>query len=264
MNITLSGKRAVVSGSTSGIGYAIVAGLALAGAHVILNGRAGGRVDEAVRRLKTDIPEAAVEGIAADLGTAEGVAAFLAKAPAVDILVNNLGIYEHKPFFDIQDEDWERFFRINVLSGVRLSRHYLPGMIERGWGRIVFLSSESGVQIPVEMIHYGMTKTAQLAISRGLAELAAGSGVTVNAVLPGPTRSEGVGRLVADLARTQGKTEAEVEAAFFATARPSSLIKRFAEVEEVANLVVYACSEQASATTGAALRVDGGIVRSIV
>ena len=264
MNITLSGKRAVVSGSTSGIGYAIVAGLALAGAHVILNGREGGRVDEAVRRLKADIPEAAVEGIAADLGTADGVAAFLAKAPAVDILVNNLGIYEHKPFFDIQDEDWESFFSINVLSGVRLSRHYLPGMIERGWGRIVFVSSESGVQIPVDMIHYGMTKTAQLAISRGLAELAAGSGVTVNAVLPGPTRSEGVGRLVADMARTQGKTEAEVEAAFFATARPSSLIKRFAEVEEVANLVVYACSEQASATTGAALRVDGGIVRSIV
>lgn len=263
MNIELTGKRAVISGSTAGIGYAIASGLAGAGAHVILNGRTADRVDAAVRRLKADVPNASVEGIAADLGTVEGAEALFAKAPTADILVNNLGIFEPKPFLDIPDADWERFFRVNVLSGVRLSRHYLPDMIKTGWGRIVFLSSESGVQIPVEMIHYGMTKTAQLAVSRGLAEMAAGSGVTVNAVLPGPTRSEGVGQFVADLARTQGKSEAEVEAAFFATVRPSSLIKRFAEVEEVANLVVYVCSEQASATTGAALRVDGGVVRSI-
>jgi hypothetical protein len=188
----------------------------------------------------------------------------MAKAPAADILVNNLGIFEPKLFLDIPDEDWERFFRVNVLSGVRLARHYLPGMMEGGWGRIVFISSESAIQIPAEMIHYGMTKTAQLAVSRGLAEVAAGTGVTVNTVLPGPTRSEGVGQFVADLARTQDKSEAEVEADFFATMRPSSLIKRFAEVEEVASLVVYVCSPQASATTGAALRVDGGVIRAVV
>jgi NAD(P)-dependent dehydrogenase (short-subunit alcohol dehydrogenase family) len=264
MNIDLAGKRAVISGSTAGIGYAIARGLAGAGAHVILNSRTEGRVEEAVRRLRSEVPNASAEGVAADLGTVEGAAVFTAKAPAADILVNNLGIFEPKPFLDIPDEDWERFFRINVLSGVRLARHYLPGMMERGWGRVVFMSSESAIQIPAEMIHYGMTKTAQLAVSRGLAEIAAGTGVTVNAVLPGPTRSEGVGQFVADLARTQGKSEAEVEADFFATMRPSSLIKRFAEVEEVASLVVYVCSPQASATTGAALRVDGGVIRAVV
>jgi NAD(P)-dependent dehydrogenase (short-subunit alcohol dehydrogenase family) len=264
MKIDLAGKRAVISGSTAGIGYAIACGLAGAGAHVILNGRTENRVEEAVRRLTGQVPNASAEGIAADLGTGEGAAAFVTKAPAADILVNNLGIFEPKPFLDIPDEDWERFFRVNVLSGIRLARHYLPGMMERGWGRIVFLSSESAIQIPAEMIHYGMTKTAQVAVSRGLAEMAAGTGVTVNAVLPGPTRSEGVGQFVADLARTQGKLESEVEADFFATMRPSSLIKRFAEVEEVANLVVYVCSQQASATTGAALRVDGGVIRAIV
>jgi NAD(P)-dependent dehydrogenase (short-subunit alcohol dehydrogenase family) len=263
VNIDLSGKRAVISGSTAGIGYAIACGLAGAGAHVILNGRTESRVDEALRRLRAEVANASAEGVAADLGTHEGTEAVMAKAPAADILVNNLGIFEPKPFLDIPDEDWERFFRINVLSGVRLARLYLPGMMERGWGRIVFMSSESGVQIPPEMIHYGMTKTAQLAISRGLAEMAAGTGVTVNAVLPGPTRSEGVGQFVADLARAEGKSEAEVEADFFATMRPSSLIKRFAEVEEVASLVVYICSPQASATTGAALRVDGGVIRAI-
>lgn len=264
MNIILSGRRAVISGSTAGIGYAIAAALARAGAHVVVNGRTEKRVAGAVGRLLSENPDARVEGVAADLGTAAGAATLFAKVPAADILVNNLGIFEPKAFLDIPDDDWERFFRINVLSGVRLSRQYLPGMIERGWGRIVFLSSESGVQIPVEMIHYGMTKTAQLAVSRGLAEFAAGTGVTVNAVLPGPTRSEGVGQFVADLARAQGRSEAEVEADFFATVRPSSLIKRLAEVEEVASLVVYACSPQASATTGAALRVDGGVIRAIV
>ncbi len=264
MKIDLTGRRAVISGSTAGIGYAIARGLAVAGAHVVVNGRTDGRVEEAVRRLRAEVATASAEGIAADLGTAEGAEAFTAQAPAADILVNNLGIFEPKPFLDIPDEDWERFFRVNVLSGVRLARHYLPRMMERGWGRVVFLSSESGLQIPPEMIHYGMTKTAQLALSRGLAELAAGSGVTVNAVLPGPTRSEGVGQFVADLARAQGKSESEVEADFFATMRPSSLIRRFAAVQEVANLVVYVCSPQASATTGAALRVDGGVARSIV
>jgi NAD(P)-dependent dehydrogenase (short-subunit alcohol dehydrogenase family) len=204
VNIDLSGKRAVISGSTAGIGYAIACGLAGAGAHVILNGRTESRVDEALRRLRAEVANASAEGVAADLGTREGTEAVMAKAPAADILVNNLGIFEPKPFLDIPDEDWERFFRINVLSGVRLARLYLPGMMERGWGRIVFMSSESGVQIPPEMIHYGMTKTAQLAISRGLAEMAAGTGVTVNAVLPGPTRSEGVGQFVADLARSAG------------------------------------------------------------
>lgn len=264
MNIDLAGKRAVISGSTAGIGYAIARGLVRAGAQVVVNGRSESRVEEAVQRLRAEVPDVAVQGIAADLGTAEGTAAFTAQAPAADILVNNLGIFEPKDFLDIPDEDWERFFRVNVLSGVRLARHYLPGMMERGWGRVVFLSSESAIQIPPEMIHYGMTKTAQLAISRGLAEMAAGTGVTVNAVLPGPTRSEGVGQFVADLARSQGTSESEVEADFFATMRPSSLIRRFADVEEVANLVVYVCSPQASATTGAALRVDGGIVRSII
>ncbi|MCP5365861.1 MAG: SDR family oxidoreductase [Hyphomicrobiales bacterium] len=264
MNIDLSNKRAVISGSTAGIGYAIAVGLARAGAHVIVNGRTMGRVEDAVERLKNEVPNAHAQGIAADLGTPEGVATLSATVPQVDILINNLGIFEPKSFLDIPDEDWERFFRINVMSGVWLSRQYLQGMMDRGWGRVVFLSSESGVQIPVEMIHYGMTKTAQLAIARGLAEMAAGTGVTVNAVLPGPTHSEGVGQFVADLAQSQGKSEAEVEADFFATVRPSSLIKRFATVEEVANMVVYTCSEQASATTGAALRVDGGVVRSIV
>lgn len=264
MNIDLTGKLALISGSTAGIGYAIAVGLARAGARVIVNGRTEERVSFAVERLKNEVPSSQVEGIAADLGTRDGVAVLSAHISSVDILVNNLGIFEPKPFFDIPDEDWERFFRINVMSGVWLSRQYLKGMMDRNWGRVVFLSSESGVQIPVEMIHYGMTKTAQLAIARGLAELAAGTGVTVNAVLPGPTHSEGVGQFVADLAESQGKSEADVEAEFFATVRPSSLIKRFATVEEVANMVVYTCSEQASATTGAALRVDGGVVRSIV
>ncbi len=264
MIIDLEGKRAVVSGSTAGIGYAIAHGLARAGASVVLNGRNEAGVEAAVARLRGEAPGVVVEGIAADLGTADGVEAFVAKAPAADILVNNLGIFEPKPFMEISDGDWETFFRVNVMSGVRLSRHYLGGMMERGWGRVVFISSESGVNIPAEMIHYGVTKTAQLALARGLAEDAVGTGVTVNSVLPGPTRSEGVEQFIEDMARTQGKTVDDVEAEFFATVRPSSLIKRFASVEEVANMVIYVCSEQASATTGAALRVDGGCVRSII
>jgi len=262
MHIDLSSKHAVVTGSTAGIGYAIAAGLAKAGATVVINGRTPSRVETAVAQLKKDVPNAKLVGVAGDLSTAEGAAAFIKQVPKTDILINNLGIFEPKPFFEIPDEDWERFFQVNIMSAVRLSRHYAPGMKERGWGRIEFLSSESGVQIPVEMVHYGFTKTALLAISRGLAETLAGSGVTVNAVLPGPTRSEGVGDFFEKMAGDQGKSTDELEAAFIAEHRPSSLIKRLATTEEVANMCVYLASEQASATTGAALRVDGGVVKS--
>jgi NAD(P)-dependent dehydrogenase (short-subunit alcohol dehydrogenase family) len=263
MIIDLSGKQAVVTGSTSGIGFAIAQGLAMAGAAVVINGRSEKNVDAATRRLREEVPPAKVEGVAADLGTAAGVAAFVARVGAADILVNNLGIFEPKPFADISDADWQRFFETNVMSGVRMSRHYLPGMVARGWGRVVFISSESGLNIPVEMVHYGMTKTAQLAVSRGLAESVAGTGVTVNAVLPGPTRSEGVVDFFAKIANEKGVSVDELEKQFIATHRPTSLTKRLATVEEVANMVVYVCSPQASATTGAALRVDGGVVRSI-
>src|SRR5579863_2173856 len=255
MNLQLEGKRALVTGSTAGIGFAIAEALANEGASVIVNGRTQKRVDDALVKLKGN-----VEGIAADLGTAEGAAAVARRYPEVDILVNNLGIFEVMPFEKIDDDDWLRFFEINVLSGVRMSRQYLPGMKQRNWGRIIFISSESGVQIPTEMIHYGMTKTAQLAVSRGLAELCAGTGVTVNAVLPGPTRSDGVDEFVNQM--SGGKPFAEFEKEFFASIRPSSLLKRFATTEEVANLVVYICSALSSATNGAALRVDGGVIRS--
>jgi NAD(P)-dependent dehydrogenase (short-subunit alcohol dehydrogenase family) len=264
MRIDLSGKQAVVSGSTAGIGYAIAKGLAAAGARVIINGRKEEKVVGAARRLAGEVQGAAVTGVPADLGTAQGAHHFAARVPDADILVNNLGIFDPKPFLEIEDEEWGRFFQVNVMSGVRLSRRYLPGMIERNWGRIVFISSESGVQIPREMVHYGMTKAAQLAVSRGLAETVAGTGVTVNAVLPGPTRSEGVVEFMAKLARDRGKSVQALEAEFIEENRPSSLIRRLAEVEEVANMVVYACSPQASVTTGAALRVDGGVIRSIV
>jgi NAD(P)-dependent dehydrogenase (short-subunit alcohol dehydrogenase family) len=263
MIIDLSGKQAVVTGSTSGIGFAIARGLAEAGAAVVVNGRSQKNVDAAVRRLREAVPAAKVEGVAADLATAAGVAAFVAQVGAADILVNNLGIFEPKPFAEISDADWQRFFETNVMSGARMSRHYLPGMVARGWGRVVFISSESGLNIPVEMIHYGMTKTAQLAVSRGLAESVAGTGVTVNAVLPGPTRSEGVVDFFATIAKEQGVPVEQLEKQFIATHRPTSLTRRLATVEEVANMVVYVCSPQASATTGAALRVDGGVVRSI-
>jgi NAD(P)-dependent dehydrogenase (short-subunit alcohol dehydrogenase family) len=264
MRIDLSGKSAVVSGSTSGIGYAIAKGLAAAGARVVVNGRGEERVRDAARRLNQDVPGASIIPVAADLSTASGAAELVSRVPDTDILVNNLGMFEPRPFFDIDDADWERFFQVNVMSGVRLARHYVPGMVRRGWGRVVFISSESGVQIPLEMVHYGMTKTAQLAVSRGLAESVAGTGVTINAVLPGPTRSEGVLEFFDKLAGEQGKPREVLEAEFIAQNRPSSLIRRLASVEEVANMVVYVCSEQASATTGAALRVDGGVVRSIV
>jgi NAD(P)-dependent dehydrogenase (short-subunit alcohol dehydrogenase family) len=263
MIIELSGKQAVVTGSTSGIGFGIARGLAQAGAAVVINGRSQKNVDAATRRLREEAPQANVAGIAADLATAAGVAAFVARVGATDILVNNLGIFEPKPFAEISDADWQRFFETNVMSGVRMSRHYLPAMVAKGWGRVVFISSESGLNIPVEMVHYGMTKTAQLAISRGLAESVAGTGVTVNAVLPGPTRSEGVVDFFAKLAGEQGMSAEALEKQFIATHRPTSLTRPLASVEEVANMVVYVCSPQASATTGAALRVDGGVVRSI-
>lgn len=263
MDLGISNKRAFVSGSTAGIGLAIVTALAAEGANVTLNGRTQGRVDDAVEQVKQQVPGAVVGGFVGDLSTAEGSAHLFEQLPDVDILVNNLGIFEPKSFTEISDDDWLRFFEVNVLSGIRLARHYVNGMRERDWGRIVFISSESGLQIPTEMIHYGMTKTAQLAVSRGLAETLAGTGVTVNSVLPGPTSSEGVGEFVAQLAREQDTDTARVEREFFAHVRPSSVIQRFATIEEVASMVTYVCSAAASATTGAALRVDGGIVRSI-
>lgn len=264
MHIDLSSRTAIVTGSTAGIGLAIAKGLAGTGAHVVITGRTQARVDEALSAIRATQPDAKLSGVAADLGTPEGAAHLIAVMPEADILVNNLGIFEPKAFFDIPDEDWQRFFEVNVMSGVRLSRHYAQGMAQRGWGRIQFVSSESGVQIPAEMVHYGMSKTAQLAVSRGLAETLAGTGVTVNAILPGPTRSEGVNEFIAKIAAGRGVPAEQVEREFIATERPSSLIKRLATVEEVASLSVYLASEQASATTGAAVRVDGGVVRSIV
>jgi NAD(P)-dependent dehydrogenase (short-subunit alcohol dehydrogenase family) len=264
MDLQLEGKRALVSGSTAGIGYAIAEGLAKEGATVIVNGRTQQRVDQVLASLKKMGVRGKLEGLPADLGTASGVAAATQKFPELDILVNNLSIFDPKPFEEIPDEEWIKFFEVNILSGVRLSRHYLPSMKKRNWGRIVFISSESAIQIPVEMIHYGMTKTAQLAISRGLAETTVGSGVTVNAVLPGPTSSEGAMDFVGRIAKSQQKTTAEVEKDFFQNMRPTSLLKRFETPEEVAALVTFVCSPLSSGTNGAALRVDGGVVRSIV
>jgi NAD(P)-dependent dehydrogenase (short-subunit alcohol dehydrogenase family) len=264
MDLQLDGKRALVSGSTAGIGYAIAQALAKEGAQVIVNGRTQKRVDAAIQKLNGARLQGKVEGFAADLGTSDGVSQIIAEYPDVEILVNNLGIFEPKPFEQIPDADWFRFFEVNVLSGVRLSRHYLPRMKEHGWGRIVFISSESALQIPKEMIHYGMTKTAQLAIARGLAETTAGTNVTVNTVLPGPTESEGAAAFVEQMAAERKVSRKAVEKEFFRTARPSSLLKRFASVDEVAAMVVYVCSPVSSATNGAALRVDGGVVQSIV
>jgi NAD(P)-dependent dehydrogenase (short-subunit alcohol dehydrogenase family) len=264
MDLGVDGKVALVTGSTAGIGLAAVRALAEEGARVTLNGRTTTRVVQAVERLKGELPGASVAGIAADLSGATGCAELVRQLPQVDILVNNMGIFEPKPFPEISDADWLRFFETNVLSGIRLSRHYLTGMRKKNWGRIVFVSSESAVQIPVEMIHYGMTKTAQIAVARGLAESLAGTGVTVNSVLPGPTASEGVGAFVAQLAASQGVDVDTIEREFFASARPSSIIQRFATPDEVASMIVYVCSARASATTGAALRVDGGVVRAII
>src|SRR5271165_1511698 len=261
MDLKLKGKRALVTGSTAGIGAAIAADLAREGAQVIVNGRSAVDVDKAVKTLKAESGGDLV-GFAGDLGTAAAAEDLVRRHPEVDILVNNLGIFEPKPFEDIPDADWMRFFEVNVLSGVRLSRAYLPAMKRANWGRIIFISSESALQIPAEMIHYGVTKTAQIAVARGLAEAVAGTGITVNSVLPGPTRSRGVVDFVEALSQGSGKSVAEVETEFFEKVRPTSLIRRFSTPEEVAALVTYVASPLASATTGAALRVDGGVVKS--
>ena len=264
MNLELEGKRALVTGSTAGIGYAIAERLALEGASVIVNGRTQQRVEQALTKMKQAGSRGSVTGVAADLGSAEGVRQAVEKFPEVDILVNNLGIFEPKSFEDISDADWLRFFEVNVMSGVRLSRHYFPRMKLRNWGRIIFISSESAVQIPAEMIHYGMTKTAQLAVSRGLAEAAAGTNVTVNSVLVGPTASEGVIGFVDQLAAQQKTDRSSVEKEFFQSMRPTSLLKRFIEPKEIGAFVAFLCSPLSSATNGAALRADGGVVRSIL
>src|SRR6266850_7190818 len=263
MELGLKGKRVVVSGSTAGIGFAVAAALAREGAQVIVNGRTEARVTAALKSIRQHVKDAEVRGIPGDLGTAQGVAAFLQQVPEADILVNNLGIFEPKSFLEIPDSDWLRFFEVNVLSGVRLSRHYLPGMLKKNWGRVIFISSESAQNIPAEMIHYGMTKTAQVAIARGLAESVAGTGVTVNSVLAGPTASEGAGVFVESMAKQQGVTKAEIEKQFFSTARPSSLLKRFETTEEVAAVAAFIASAQAAAINGSAVRAEGGVVQSI-
>ena len=264
MDLRLTGKTALVTGSTAGIGFAIAESLAREGALVYLNGRTEERVNRAMTEIRSHLPEAKLEGVAADFSSAAGAEAVIAKLPAVDVLVNNVGIFEPKPFTEIPDADWYRFFEINVMSGVRLTRHFLPGMLKKNWGRILFISSESAVQIPAEMVHYGMTKTAQIAIARGVAESVAGTGVTVNSILAGPTESEGVGGFVEAMAKQQNKSKKEVEKEFFEHVRPSSLLKRFATVDEVAAMATYVAGELSSATNGAALRVDGGVVRSIL
>lgn len=263
MKIDLTGKTALVTGSTGGIGFAIAAGLAGAGANVVVNGRKDDKTAKAVEKLKAQFPDASIRGVAADLGSAEGCDALVKAVPHVDVLVNNVGIFGPQDFFETPDSDWQNFMDVNVMSGVRLSRAYLPGMEKQGWGRVLFLSSESALNIPADMIHYGVTKIAYLALSRGLAKRMAGTGITVNAILPGPTLSEGVEAMLADDVKKSGKPLEEVAADFVMSARPTSIIQRAATVEEVANLVVYVASPLSSATTGAALRVDGGVVDTI-
>ncbi|TKB28602.1 SDR family NAD(P)-dependent oxidoreductase [Desulfopila sp. IMCC35006] len=261
MDLQLKNKLALVTGSTAGIGFAIAKALSAEGARTIINGRREESVARAVAEIGVSTSGELI-GFAGDLSTAEAAAELVQKHPDVEILINNLGIYEAAAFEEITDDDWRRFFEVNVLSAVRLSRFYLPGMKKRNWGRIVFISSESGIQIPAEMIHYGMTKTALLAVSRGLAEYVSGTQITVNAVLPGPTTSRGVNDFVEDLARKEGKTFAEFEKEFFVKVRPTSLLKRFTTPDEIASLVAYVASPLSSATTGTALRVDGGVVKS--
>jgi NAD(P)-dependent dehydrogenase (short-subunit alcohol dehydrogenase family) len=263
MKIELKGRKAIVTGSTAGIGRAIAEGLARAGASVVINGRTEARVAATLEELKALLPGADITGVAADLATAEGSAALAAQVTQTDILVNNVGTAHPNGFFEQQDSEWLDLLQLNLMSGVRAARHYVPAMVKRGWGRVVFISSESALMIPKEMIDYGMTKTAQLAVSRGLAELVGGTGVTVNAVLPGPTRSEILSNWMSATAAGRGISQEAAELDFLKTMRPTSLINRFTTTEEVANMVIYICSEQASGTTGAALRVDGGVVRSI-
>ncbi len=263
MQIDLSGKHAIITGSTAGIGFAIAQGLANAGANVVVTGRTQGRVDDAIAALKNATPNAKVQGVAADLGTVEGCQTLIEKQPSADILINNVGIFAPQDFFDVDDATWQQFFDVNVMSAVRLSRHYAQGMRERDWGRIQFVSSESGINIPSEMVHYGMTKSALLSVSRGLAKVLSGTQVTVNAILPGPTRSEGVLKMIGEMAKKEGISQQEMEERFVKENRPSSIIQRLATPEEVASMSVYAASPQASATTGAALRVEGGIVDTL-
>jgi len=263
MDMQLTDRRALVTGSTSGIGYAIARALAVEGAHVTLTGRTQARVDEALAKLSQDVPQAKADGVAADCATAAGAEKVFAQVPDTEILVNNLGIYERKEFFDIPDEDWQRLFEVNVMSGVRFARFYAPKMVERKWGRVVFVSSESGLNIPADMIHYGFSKTAQLSISRGLAIALGGTGVTVNSLLPGPTRTENSDKMREQRAKAAGISMAEFEKAFFEKHRPSSILKRFADIDEVAPLAVYLCSPLSALTNGAALRVEGGIVNQI-
>ncbi|PYI88321.1 MAG: oxidoreductase [Verrucomicrobia bacterium] len=263
MDLQLKDKVALVTGSTAGIGFAITSRLASEGAEVVVNGRTNEHVSEAVARITKRFSAANLRGIAADLGSAEGCNEVVRQLPRVDILVNNAGIFEPKPFEQISDTDWEKFFAVNVMSGVRLSRSYLPEMKKRNWGRIVFISSESALQIPAEMIHYGTTKTAQLAVARGMAETCAGTEVTVNSVLPGPTASEGVTEFVDQLAKQNQQTPHEFEKEFFRSVRPTSILKRFIKPDEIANVVAFVCSPLASAINGAAVRADGGVVRAI-
>jgi NAD(P)-dependent dehydrogenase (short-subunit alcohol dehydrogenase family) len=262
MDLQLNGKTAFVSGSTAGIGLAIAEALLREGADVIINGRSQKSVDETIANIKKNTPDAKVSGIAADFGEKSQVDQLVETLPDIDILVNNVGIFEPKPFVEIPDEDWYRLFELNVMSGVRLSRKVLPKLLDKNWGRIIFISSESAVMIPEEMIHYGMTKTAQLAISRGMAEITKGTNVTVNSVLPGPTRSRGVKDFIKALSEQERLDEAEMEKKFFQEFRPTSLLHRFADVDEVANMVAYLVSPLASATNGAAIRVEGGLIRS--
>lgn len=264
MDLQLRNKTAFISGSTAGIGFAIAQSLLQEGAKVIINGRSEAGIATAIDELKSSVKDADVSGLAADFANAEEVSALIAQLPEIDILVNNAGIFEPKPFEEIPDEDWFRFFEVNVMSGIRLSRSIFPKMLAKNWGRIIFISSESAVFIPDEMIHYGMTKTAQLAVSRGLAELSKGTGVTVNAILPGPTKSKGVGTFIEDLAKAGNISTDDVETDFFKNLRPTSLLQRFASVEEIASTVTYYVSPLASATNGAAIRVEGGLVRSIL
>jgi NAD(P)-dependent dehydrogenase (short-subunit alcohol dehydrogenase family) len=264
MDLGLKGKLAVVSGSTAGIGFAIANTLAREGARIVINGRTAERVKAAAERIRMELRGAEVREVAADLGTAEGVSKLIEQVPSADVLVNNLGIFDIKPFLEIPDSEWLRFFETNVMSGVRLTRHYLPAMLEKKWGRVIFISSESGQQIPSEMVHYGMTKSAQIAIARGVAESFAASGVTVNSVLVGPTASEGAGEFVQNMARSRGVSTAQIEREFFETARPSSLLKRFETTEEIAAIVAFVASTQSAGISGAAVRADGGVIRSIL
>ena len=263
MEIDLSGRTALVSGSTKGIGRAIAAGLGRAGAAVVVNGRDSGRVETTVTELAQEIPDGDFRGVAADLGSADGAARLFGELPDVDILVNNLGIFGPQPVLEIDDDEWRRYFEVNVLSGIRLTRQYLPGMTERGWGRVQFIASDSAIVIPAEMVHYGMTKTALLAVSRGHAKAAEGTGVTVNTVMAGPTHTEGVEEFVAELVGADVPWE-EAQRRFMAEHRPNSLIQRLIEPAEIANMVVYLSSDNASATTGGTLRVDGGYVDGIL